>query len=131
MRKMICIVCPKGCRIEVEPAPNGGFMVRGNACPRGEAYAQKEMTNPTRNVSSTAKIVGAAVERLPVKTDREIPKALVQEAVRELARVTVQAPIEAGDVVLEDVLHTGANFIATKGMKNIAEEKSFCNGKEC
>jgi CxxC motif-containing protein len=93
-----------------------GYAVTGNACPRGEKYGEKELKNPTRTLTSTVCIAGAALPRLPVKTDAEIPKADVMRAVRLLDGLCIQAPVRVGDVLLRDILGTGVNFVATRSM---------------
>ena len=117
MTELTCIVCPKGCQLRVDEA--NGYAVTGAGCPRGIAYGQKELTAPTRTVTSTASIEGALHKRLPVKTSQEIDRALVKKAVDELKKVTVTAPVKVGDVILKDVLGTGADFIAAKTMERI------------
>ena len=51
MTDLICIVCPKGCHLKVDE--ENGYKVTGNGCPRGAAYGEKELVNPTRAVSYT------------------------------------------------------------------------------
>ncbi len=114
MKQLICIVCPKGCRLTVDE--NNGYKVTGNACERGAAYGYKELTNPTRVLTTTVKIQGGPLPRLPVKSDRDIPKALLRPCVERLAEVTVHAPVRVGDVLLENILDTGANIVATGEM---------------
>ena len=46
-RELICIGCPLGCPLTVTMEENG-ITVTGNTCKRGEIYAKKEVTNPTR-----------------------------------------------------------------------------------
>jgi CxxC motif-containing protein len=110
MTTFTCIVCPKGCQLRIDEK----MAVSGNNCERGEKYAIKELTNPTRVTTSTVRIRGAAYTRLPVKTDRDIPKNAVRQAVRLLDRVTVDAPVKCGDIILSNILDTGANFVATR-----------------
>jgi CxxC motif-containing protein len=93
---------------------DGTMAVRGNGCSRGADYAVKEFTNPTRVTTSTVRIKGAAFARLPVKTDRDIPKDAVFKAVRLLDDLTVNAPVKCGDIILPNILNTGANFVATR-----------------
>lgn len=114
MRELVCIVCPRGCRLRVDE--QNGCAVTGNACPRGEAYGKKELTNPTRAVTTTVRITGAAYPRLPVKTDAEVPKSAVIDVVRALDGVTVTAPVQTGDIIARDILGTGANIVATRDM---------------
>ena len=65
MTELICIVCPKGCHLKVDE--ENGYAVTGNSCERGAAYGKKELVNPTRVVTSTVRIEGAALRRLPVR----------------------------------------------------------------
>ena len=111
MRQFICIVCPKGCRITCN-----GDQITGYSCEKGLSYAKKELTNPTRMVTSTVKIAGAHYPRVPVKTSTDLPKPLVQQAVALLNDITVTSPVHIGDVVLPNVLGTGVDFIITKEM---------------
>lgn len=53
--------------------------VTGNTCPRGDAYARKEVTNPTRIVTSTVKVEGGKVDMVSVKTKEDIPKGKIFE----------------------------------------------------
>jgi len=56
--KLICINCPRGCELEVS-VEGEQVSVTGNACPKGEAYAVAEVTNPTRMVTGLVKLAGA------------------------------------------------------------------------
>ena len=117
MEKVICVVCPKGCRLTV--CPEGDLTVTGHGCKRGEVYGKKEVTNPTRVITSTVKISGGLYPRCSVKTDRDIPKRMIMEAVSMLSDVVLEAPVHIGDVVVADVCGTGARFIATKNMDKV------------
>ena len=112
MTELICIVCPKGCHLKVDE--ENGYTVTGNSCEKGADYGKKELTNPTRVITSTVRIEGGTLCRLPVKTDADIPKQDIFRAMALLNRVTVQAPVWVGDVVVPDILGIGVNFVATK-----------------
>ena len=114
MTEMICIVCPRGCHLKIDE--ENGFSVTGNACKRGEVYGKKELQNPTRTLTSTVRITGAHIPRLPVKTDAEIPKHLIMDAMRRLNDVTVAAPVQVGQTVVPNILGTGVNFVATRSL---------------
>ncbi|MFH5836321.1 DUF1667 domain-containing protein [Proteiniclasticum sp. C24MP] len=116
MKEMICIVCPKGCRLQVDEKPDGEIIVMGNGCNRGIPYAKKELTNPTRVITSTVKITGGIHKRLPVKTSTDIPKGLNFDVMRELEKIEVVAPIKVGTVLIKNVLGTGADIVATRNM---------------
>lgn len=114
MKELVCIVCPKGCRLHVDE--ENGFAVTGNSCPRGAEYGKNELQNPTRVLTSTVKISGALHSRCPVKTDRPVAKGKMFDVMRELAAIELQAPVAVGDIVLSDIAGTGANLIAAKTM---------------
>lgn len=111
MTELICIVCPKGCHLKVDE--ENGYAVTGNSCEKGAAYGKKELTNPTRVVTSTVRVEGGEKRRVSVKTNRDISKGKMLEAVALLDTVCLTAPVHIGDVVLEDILGTGADFVAT------------------
>ena len=50
-RNLTCIGCPLGCSLSVQIENEQVVSVSGNTCPRGDAYARKEVTNPTRIVT--------------------------------------------------------------------------------
>lgn len=114
MKQLICIVCPKGCHLNVDE--ENGFKVTGNGCARGAEYGKKELTHPTRVITSTVRIAGAVHSRCPVKTDRDIPKELIFQAMKLLDGVELHSPVQRGDIVLENILGTGANFVVTKNL---------------
>jgi CxxC motif-containing protein len=113
MTELICIVCPKGCHLKVDEAT---LAVTGNSCPRGEEYGRTELKNPTRTISSTVAVEGAAHRRCPVKTDGVIPKGMILPAMKTLDGVVLTAPVKLGQIVVEDVCGTGVRFVTTRGM---------------
>lgn len=117
-KEMICIVCPLGCQLEVtEDSSNPkGYIVKGNKCNRGEAYGIKEMSNPTRVLTTTVKLKNAYLKRLPVRTDTPIPKALIASCMKEINRIEVEAPVKAGSILIQNILNTGANVITARSI---------------
>ena len=114
MKELICIVCPKGCHLQVDESRD--YAVTGNGCARGAAYGKAELTNPTRVVTSTVCVAGAQLPRCPVKTDRAIPKEKMFEVMERIAAVRAKAPIAVGQVLVDDICRTGANLVATRAM---------------
>ena len=47
-KNLICIGCPMGCPLTVKMEHGEVVSVTGNTCKRGDIYARKEVTNPTR-----------------------------------------------------------------------------------
>lgn len=113
MADLICIVCPKGCHLHVD---EDTLKVTGNECMRGEIYAQSELTNPVRVVTSTVRITGAEIPRLPVKTDGDIPKKDIFAAMKLLDNIKVEAPVKKGDIIVANILGGAVNFVATRSL---------------
>ncbi len=113
-RELTCIVCPKGCTLKVELDGKSIISVSGYTCKRGLTYAQTECTAPMRTLTTTAPIEGGGV--VPVKTDKPIPKELLFECMAQVNAVRVNPQAKLGDVVIENILNTGANIVTTKNL---------------
>lgn len=112
-KQMTCIACPLGCQLTVEYEGTEVLSVSGNTCKRGDAYARTEIVNPTRSLTSTVRVKGGVHPVVPVKTAGPIPKDKMFEAMRYLNTVAVKAPVSLGQVIVEDLLGTGVNVVAT------------------
>lgn len=115
-RELICIRCPMGCRMTIGYSKNRELRIRGNTCPKGAEYASRELTAPSRVITSAIPVRGGCAARVPVKTKGEIPKKKIMECMEEIHRLTVQAPIEIGDVICDDIAQTGISLVATKSV---------------
>ena len=115
-RELTCIGCPLGCSITVTMNGTDVVSVTVNTCQRGDAYALKEVTNPTRIVTSTVRVEGGISPMVNVKTASDIPKAKIFECVSALKNVVVTAPVKIGDVVLSNVAGTGVDVVAAKNI---------------
>lgn len=114
--KLTCIACPMGCPLSVEMDGDKVVSVTGNTCPRGKVYGEKEVTNPTRIVTSTVKVSGGESVMVSVKTKNDIPKGKIFDVVKALKGVEIPAPVKIGDVVIADVAGTGVDIVATKNV---------------
>ncbi|MDR1617660.1 MAG: DUF1667 domain-containing protein [Treponema sp.] len=100
MRELLCIVCPNGCRLRVEET-GGGIKVAGNQCKRGIGFARAEITNPVRTLTTTVRTVFPEVPALPVRSDGEIPRGKMGEAMVLLAGVVIREPLRIGATAAE------------------------------
>lgn len=114
MKELVCIVCPRGCRLKVDE--ENDFAVTGNSCPRGAEYGRNEIMSPTRVLTSTVRLTGSSLRRCPVKTDRPVPRDKLLEIMSLLNTVELTSPVTIGQPVLENVLNTGANVIVTRNL---------------
>ena len=114
-QNLTCIGCPLGCSISVSLSDNGEVSeITGNTCKNGEEYARKEVTNPSRVVTSIVKINNGDVNMVSVNTAEDIPKGKIFDCMEALKKVTVTAPVQIGEVIIKNVCGTGVDVIATK-----------------
>lgn len=114
VRELTCIGCPLGCAIKVTMENGEVASVTGNTCKRGDEYARKEVTHPTRIVTSTVCIEGGEIPMVSVKTQNDIPKEKIFDVMQCINELRVKAPVHIGDVLLNDIAGTGVNLVATK-----------------
>ncbi len=118
MTRLICTVCPRGCRIEIKDGIFSGY-----SCERGLTYAKAELENPVRTLTSTVRILGAAYDRAPVKSARPLPRGKLLEAARMLGGVTLFAPVKEGETAVENILGLGVDVVVTRDMGRAGEEQ--------
>lgn len=117
IRTLTCISCPMGCPLTVEMDGDEIISVTGNTCKRGDVYARKEMTAPTRIVTSTVKVTNGNADMVSVKTKTDIPKDKIFDCVKCLKGVSVEAPVHIGDVIVPNAAGTGVDIVATKDVE--------------
>jgi CxxC motif-containing protein len=115
MKTLTCIVCPNGCNLTIEKVGQE-WIVKGNLCPKGKEFAVNEMTNPKRSICSTVRTIFKNMPRLPVRTYGEIPKDYIMSLMREINKIELTQKVHSGDIILENILGTGVNVIATSDM---------------
>ncbi len=114
-----CTTCPSECllTVEVERGTDGAVVevrsVTGNSCPRGDTFAHQELTCPMRVLTTTVAVSGGDEVLLPVRTAEAIPLALHAQAMDLIRGLVVDAPIRMGDIVLEDLLGTNIDLVAS------------------
>ena len=110
-RILTCIGCPMGCTLTVELEGSEVKSVEGNTCKRGDIYARKEVTNPTRIVTTTVRLKNGGV--VSVKTKEDIPKEKIMDCVKVIKQLEVDTPVQIGLVILDNVAGTGVPVVAT------------------
>ena len=114
--KVICITCPIGCSLEVTHEGKTVTKVEGNQCKKGLSYAEAEISDPRRMVTTTVRVQGGVHPLVPVYTAAPIPKPLISDLLAALRRVQLQAPVQMGQVVLENALGTGIDVLASRDL---------------
>jgi len=111
-----CIVCPTGCEIQAKKDESGKITFEGYTCNRGLEYAEQEFYEPKRILTTTIRVENGFLPLIPVRTDIPILKDKLKEALSEIAKTQVKAPIKMGDILIANVLDSGSNIIASRDL---------------
>jgi len=114
-REVICTSCPRGCPLQVRLLEDS-VQVTGAACKRGVAFGQAEAVDPKRVLTTTVAVLGGTSPVVSVRTRGPIPLRLIEAALAELRRATLEAPVDFGAVVLQSVAGSGEDVIATRAV---------------
>jgi CxxC motif-containing protein len=118
-KTLTCINCPLGCAVTVTMADGEIEDIVGNSCKRGEIYARKEVTAPTRIVTSVVRVNHGEIPMVSVKTQRDIPKEKIFDCMQVIQRIHIEAPVTIGDIIAPNVCDTGVDIVATKNIKKM------------
>ncbi len=110
-KKITCIGCPLGCEISVAISDGKISSITGYSCRKGEEYAREEVTDPRRVLTTTIPLKTGGL--VSVKTDRPVKKGMLLDCMKKINEAVAEHPVEIGDVLVEDILGTGANVVAT------------------
>ena len=86
-------------------------------CPRGKIYAINELTHPTRTITSSIRVTNRPYTLVSVKTDKPIPKDKMFDVMKEIDKLTIEAPTVIGQVVKANILGLDSNIIITKNIE--------------
>ena len=116
LRVFTCIICPNGCEITAGVEDNQIISIEGALCPKGETYVNQELTDPRRNIATSVLVKGGELPLASVRLTNPIPKARIFDAMAEIRGIAVEAPVEAGTVVIRGILGLDSDVIVTKGV---------------
>lgn len=107
-RELTCIMCPLGCQLTVT-IDGDNITVTGNNCKRGEIFGKEEVTCPMRIVTSSVKTEKGV---RACKTSKPVPKSMIFDVMKEIEKLRLKS-VKFGEVVIKNVLNTGADIIIT------------------
>lgn len=110
-----CIVCPTGCQIQAV-SKDSDIVFEGYTCKRGLEYAEQEFYEPKRILTTTIRIEDGFLPLIPVRTDKPILKDRLRDALNEIAKTIVKAPVKMGDILIENILELESNIIASRDL---------------
>ena len=114
LREYTCIICPNGCDITADVEGTQILSLEGARCKRGKEYVHQELTDPQRNIASSVLVKGGRLPLASVRLTAPIPKEKIFPVMEVIRKITLEAPVGAGQVVVPDVLGLGCDVIATK-----------------
>ena len=112
-RQITCIVCPTGCTITLQVKGRRILRIMGAPCRHGREYAAKEFHSPERMLTSTVLVRGAGRRLVPVRSSKPVAKGKILKCMNVLASLKVEAPVRIGQVLVRNILRSGADIIAT------------------
>ncbi|MBQ3047892.1 MAG: DUF1667 domain-containing protein [Clostridia bacterium] len=107
--EFVCIMCPMGCNLHVEKTANQ-IKVKGNSCPRGVIYGEKEATHPERMVTTIKKYKSGTIS---LKLSNPIAKEKVEDCLKEIAKCSQPKSIKIGDILIKNILNSGCDVVVT------------------
>ena len=112
--RLTCVLCPVGCELTVDTDAAGDIQVQGNQCDKGVPFAVEEVLHPRRNLATSLPVRGTAARMVSVRLTRPVPREMLFPILAEIAKLRPEAPVGRGQVLIADVLGTGADVIATR-----------------
>lgn len=118
LKEYTCIICPNGCEITAEIEGGEGswefHSIEGALCPKGRAYVEQELTDPRRNIATSVLVKGGVLPLASVRLTNPVPKARIFDAVNAIKGCSLTAPVQAGHVVIHNLLGYDTDVIVTK-----------------
>lgn len=121
IKELVCVNCPMGCLVKVELEDGVIQSIQGNSCPKGKEYAQSETIRPMRILTSTVLVEHGFHRVVPVITKEAIPLDMMDEAMEEVRKLKVEAPVTVGQVIKENLANTGVCLLASRSLKRAEE----------
>ncbi|MBP5211793.1 MAG: DUF1667 domain-containing protein [Pyramidobacter sp.] len=118
-REYTCVVCPNGCALQVEVSEGEKtrcLSVSGNLCPRGRSWAEQEVENPLRTISTNVLVTGGMLPVVSVRTLDAIPLAQIRAVRESLKDIILRAPVKIGDIVSDHPAGIPCRVAATRNV---------------
>ncbi|MFN3534405.1 MAG: DUF1667 domain-containing protein [Desulfatiglandales bacterium] len=117
-RELVCVICPNGCELEVEYLKEGENFelqsVKGQLCKKGPKWAEGEIKEPQRTISTSVLVEGGELPLVSVRTTSPVPLDSIFDLMKEIKKIRLQAPVRSGQVVLKNPKGIKTLVIATK-----------------
>jgi CxxC motif-containing protein len=114
-KKITCITCPIGCLLEAgyDLTKKEIILLKGNQCKKGHKFAQDELFDPKRILTTTVKINSRFFKRLPVRSNIPAPKGMIEIMVKEIKKLKIALPVKMGEILAKNFMDSGVNIISS------------------
>ena len=120
VKELTCVVCPNGCSVTAEytdESPHTILSISGHRCPRGEVWAKQEIESPMRTFSTSVTVRGGNFLEASERTVKPIPLDKIFDVMAEIRKITLDAPVSIGDIILENPSGTDTKVIVTRNVE--------------
>lgn len=121
-KELICVICPNGCELKAVIEEEPRMVVKeitGELCEKGPVWAEQELLNPVRTISSSILVVGGDYPLVSVRTDAAIPLKSISNVMQAVKSTEVKAPVRIGDVLIKEPAGASCNIIATRHIDEV------------
>ena len=116
-----CLVCPLGCDLKIiKDNNNNDYTIKGNKCNRGKDFAIKEVTEPSRIITSRVLLKNGPMSRLPVKSNGIIRESLIEKCMEIIKETGVVAPVEKDQIIIPNILNSGVDIVAARRVNSLS-----------
>ena len=77
------------------------------------------MVSPKRILTSTVVIVNASIPRLPVISNKPVPKDKIFQIMEQINQIRVSAPIKIHDIIIKNVCNLDIDIVASRTLEKI------------
>lgn len=114
-KNITCITCPLGCKLDIVLDKRTGDIIsnKGWQCKKGIKFAEEEIKNPVRLLTTTISICSEKNSRLPVRSLSAVPKDMLESLVNEVKKIKISAPVLRGQVLAENLLGCKVKIISS------------------
>ena len=72
--------------------------------------------NPVRTITSSIKVSNREYTLVSVKTTNPVPKDKIFDVMKEIDKLSVEAPVRIGDIVKKGILGLDSDIVITKNI---------------
>lgn len=116
-KELICIICPNSCRIKITYNGRKVKNIIGAQCSKGKEFVINEIRNPMRFFTGSISCKNGDYQLVSVKTNKAVPKEIMEKIAANIKEIEVEAPVEIGQVIWPSITNNHVDLVATRKVK--------------